>query len=92
MNFFRFNGLTLNYFQLLSLDDGQLGWVAKHLAHTIDTHKTYYRQQESVVELAKVSRLLIAADEGTLHMYQGKTLEDIGLDGELLKFKNPSFQ
>ena len=41
VEFLRFNGITLNYFQLLSLDDGQLGWVAKHLAHTIDTHKTY---------------------------------------------------
>lgn len=61
-----------------------MGWLAQHLGHDIKTHKTYYRQQEAVIETAKITRLLMAADSGQLHRYKGKKLDDIQLQGNIL--------
>lgn len=51
------------------------------MGHTLSVHRKYYRLQEQTLELAKVSKLLIAADCGMIHKYAGKTLDDITLAG-----------
>ena len=48
--------------QVLSLKEHEIGWLAKHLGHDIRTHREYYRLHDSTIELAKVSKLLLATD------------------------------
>ena len=55
-------------------------WLTNHLGHKVDTHTQYYRLHESTVELAKVSRLLMAVDEGKIGEYHGRKLKDIEFD------------
>lgn len=50
--------------QVADLSENDLRWVAEHLGHNLDVHREYYRLRESTVELSKVSRLLLAVDEG----------------------------
>ena len=42
----------------------------------------FYRQHESSLELAEVSKLLLAAEYGKISQYCGKRLRNINLDGE----------
>ncbi|KAL3891005.1 hypothetical protein ACJMK2_003270 [Sinanodonta woodiana] len=65
---------------VMSLKEGELDWLSSHLGHEVDTHKTYYRLHESFIELAKISRLLMAVDMGQVAKYKGKTMEDIVID------------
>ena len=55
----------------------ELEWLANHMGHTLPVHRNYYRLQERTLELAKVSKLLLAVDEGRCHNYAGKTLDEI---------------
>ncbi|KAJ8321305.1 hypothetical protein KUTeg_001163 [Tegillarca granosa] len=70
--------------QVLDLQDGELEWLAKHLGHDMNTHKNFYRQHEATVEIAKVSKLLLAAESGQISKYKGKNLQEITLEGRLV--------
>jgi len=63
------------------LNDHELELLSSHLAHDIKTHKQFYRHQDATLELAKVSRLFLAAEAGKLGDYSGKKLEDIDIEG-----------
>lgn len=67
--------------QVASLTENDMDWVAKHLGHDIAIHRQFYRLHESTLELAKVSKLLIAVDDGNISNLAGKTLQDIELKG-----------
>jgi hypothetical protein len=69
--------------QVLSLKEHEIGWLAKHLGHDIRTHREYYRLHDSTIELAKVSKLLLAIDNGRARSLKGKTLDEIDIDGRL---------
>lgn len=56
-------------------------WLSNHLGHKVDIHKDIYRQHESTVELAKVSKILLAVEQGKVAKYKGRKLEDIDIDG-----------
>lgn len=51
------------------------------MGHELSVHRQYYRLQEDVIEMAKVSKLLIAAEEGKAHAFKGVQLDDINLEG-----------
>ena len=70
--------------QVLSLKDNELDWLARHMGHDIRVHREYYRLHESTLELAKVSRLLMAFDEGRAGELAGKSLSEIDLEGTRL--------
>ncbi|XP_033729775.1 uncharacterized protein LOC117318966 [Pecten maximus] len=50
------------------------------MGHTLSVHRQYYQLQEQTLELAKVSKLLIASDAGHAHKYSGKSLDNIALE------------
>ena len=68
----------------MDLEENELGWLANHLAHDVKTHKKFYRQHDASLELAKISKLLIATEYGTIHTFAGKNLQDINLDGNYI--------
>lgn len=67
--------------QVFNLTENQTDWLARHLGHDIRVHKDFYRLHDNAVELAKVSRLLIAVDRGQAEKFAGKALEDINIAG-----------
>ena len=60
----------------------EMGWLSVHMGHDLRTHNRYYRQQEALIELSKISRLLLATDSGSLAKFRGKALSEISLNGE----------
>ena len=71
----------LCHLQIVSLSTGEQEWLSNHLGHEIKIDKDYYRNHEAVVEIAKISRLLMSVDCGKTAKYTGKTLDDIGIEG-----------
>ena len=68
--------------QILDLKENKVEWLARHMGHDLNIHKTYYRLQGHTLELAKVSKLLIAVDNGKAAKFMGKNLDDVVLEGE----------
>ena len=67
--------------QIADLDETNLRWLADHLGHDLSVHREYYRLRDSTIELAKVSRLLLAMDEGNAKDFAGKKLSEIDVKG-----------
>ena len=61
---------------------GEIEWLSGHLAHSVNMHATFYRLQEATVEIAKVSKLLIAAESDEIKKYAGKSISDININGK----------
>ncbi|XP_067032827.1 uncharacterized protein [Acropora muricata] len=66
--------------QVLSMEEKEVDWLARHLGHDIRVHRDFYRLHESTIEIAKVSKLLLTVDQGDTGKFAGKTLEEIELD------------
>jgi len=66
--------------QIVDLKENELDWLAKHMGHDINVHRQYYRLQESTLELAKVSKLLLAVDSGRASQFAGKKLDEIAVE------------
>ena len=69
--------------QVLALKETEVDWLARHLGHDIKVHREFYRLHESTIEIAKVSKLLLAVDSGRAGCWAGKSLSDINIDGKL---------
>ncbi|KAL8576182.1 hypothetical protein ACOMHN_054276 [Nucella lapillus] len=69
--------------QILNLNDHELEQVCGFLGHNVSVHREFYRLPQDTFQLAKVSRLLMAAESGQMARFQGKALEDIQLDQDL---------
>lgn len=67
--------------QILHMEDYELEWLSRHLAHDINTHKNHYRQHDAAIEIAKIGSLVLAADQGKLGKFAGKKLSDINVSG-----------
>lgn len=70
----------------------ELQELARHMGHELAVHRQFYRLHEDVTELAKVSKLLIAVENGKAHSFSGMSLDDIELDGKYLKLIPPTIQ
>ena len=70
---------------VLNLKENEMDQLATFLGHNIRVHREFYRLPESTLQLAKVSKLLIAMEKGKLSDLRGKGLDDIEInpDGEI---------
>lgn len=50
------------------------------LGHDLLTHRNYYRLPEDTVQIAKVSKVLLAMEQGQISKFAGKTLDAINFD------------
>ena len=62
----------------MGLKSNELDWLARHLGHDIAVHREFYRLPSHAAEVAKVGKLLMAAEKG-LREQSGKTLDDVEL-------------
>lgn len=65
--------------QIMNLKKNEMDQVAKFLGHDIRVHREYYRLSENTIQLTKMSKLLLAIEQGT-SSYKGKSLDEIDLD------------
>jgi len=70
--------------QILNLQETELDLLAGFLGHDLHIHRTFYRLPQDTLQLAKVSKILIAYDSGQIASYKGKSLDDIPVEGDVL--------
>ncbi|KAF6025388.1 hypothetical protein EB796_016279 [Bugula neritina] len=56
--------------QVLKLPENELRMLADHMGHDLNIHTNIYRLQTSLIERAKVARILVATHSGTIHKFQ----------------------
>ena len=66
--------------KVLNLTDTELHQLAEFLGHDIRIHRQYYRLPEGTLQLAKISKILMACEQGKLADFKGKTLEEITIE------------
>ncbi|XP_054865957.1 uncharacterized protein LOC118470098 isoform X2 [Amphiprion ocellaris] len=69
--------------QILNLKDNELDQLANFLGHDIRVHRDFYRLPEATIEMARISKLLLAMEKGSLAEFQGKSLHEIEIEAEL---------
>ncbi|KAJ8048409.1 hypothetical protein HOLleu_00714 [Holothuria leucospilota] len=70
--------------QVFSLNESNTEWLADHLGHSVKVHKEHYRLPSSVLEKAKIAKLLMAIDAGMASNFAGKSLDEITFDGKFI--------
>ncbi|XP_065112996.1 uncharacterized protein [Paramisgurnus dabryanus] len=64
--------------QLLDLSEQELEQVARFMGHDIRVHGDFYRQTDKTFQIAKISKLLFAMEQGTQTL-RGKNLNTLAL-------------
>ena len=83
--------LATESLQLFGLEDTEPQEVARHIGHELAVYRRFYRLQDDVIELAQISKLLLAVESGRTHQYSGMSIDDIHLDGSLIFFVSSVF-
>ncbi|GLV46293.1 hypothetical protein CBL_20701 [Carabus blaptoides fortunei] len=63
--------------QVLDLSDNEMQMLADFMGHDIDIHKTHYRTPALILQVAQLSKLLIAVD---LKNYKDKNLKNLDIE------------
>lgn len=71
-------------FQILNLENDELNHLAKLLGLDIRIERDYYRLPEAAEELAKIAKLLLAMEKGSLERFKGNSLDEIEIEGMIL--------
>lgn len=66
--------------KVLNLNDTELDQLADFLGHDVRIHRQYYRLPEGTLQLAKISKILMACEQGRLAEFKGKSLEEISIE------------
>ena len=67
--------------QVLNLKDNELDQIADFLGHDIRVHRDFYRLPVPTMQLAKISKLLLSIEKGSISSIQGKSLDEIEIEG-----------
>ncbi|KAM3618408.1 uncharacterized protein V6R79_020019 [Siganus canaliculatus] len=65
---------------VLNMTDTEMDQLANFLGHDIRIHREFYRLPEKTLQLAKISKVLMALEQGRLSEFHGKNLDEIGID------------
>ena len=68
--------------QILNLSESEMDQLANFMGHDLRIHRSFYRLPDDALQLAKVSRVLLAFDRGQVSEFQGENLEEINIDPE----------
>lgn len=72
-----------SYFKVMNLNSYQIEWLCRHLGHSTNVHKSYYRHMSGFVERVKLSKLFLVQDMNLMSQYKDKNLDDIDLQGTI---------
>uniref|UniRef100_A0A3B3TG06 Uncharacterized LOC111855400 n=1 Tax=Paramormyrops kingsleyae TaxID=1676925 RepID=A0A3B3TG06_9TELE len=70
---------------VLNLNNTEIDRLADVLGHSIRVQREDYRLPEGTLQLAKISKVLMALETGRLGEFSGKNLEDISIDASELE-------
>ncbi|XP_065140476.1 uncharacterized protein [Paramisgurnus dabryanus] len=65
---------------VLNLRDTDMDQLADFMGHDIRVHRNFYRLPEGTLQLAKISKVLMALEQGRVSEFKGKNLDEINLD------------
>ncbi|XP_073343322.1 uncharacterized protein [Pagrus major] len=65
---------------VLNMTNTEMDQLANFLGHDIRVHREFYRLPEKTLQLAKVSKLLMALEQGRVAEFHGKTLDEVEID------------
>ncbi|XP_041929786.1 uncharacterized protein LOC121693962 [Alosa sapidissima] len=65
---------------ILNLKDTEMDQLAGFLGHDITVHRKFYRLPEGTLQLAKVSKVLMALERGSLMNFKGQNLDQIEIN------------
>lgn len=65
---------------ILNLKTTEVDQLADYLGHNIAVHRKHYRLPEGTLQLAKISKVLMAIEQGRLGEFKGKCLDEIHVD------------
>ncbi|XP_049332973.1 uncharacterized protein LOC111195432 isoform X3 [Astyanax mexicanus] len=68
--------------QILNLEENEADQLADFLGHDIRIHRQYYRLPQGTLQLAKMSKVLMAMERGLLSEFKGKSLDEIEIHPE----------
>lgn len=71
---------------VLNMTDTEMDQLANFLGHDIRIHREFYRLPEKTLQLAKISKVLMALEQGRLAEFHGKNLDEIGIDPDGVLF------
>ncbi|XP_034389167.1 uncharacterized protein LOC117731121 [Cyclopterus lumpus] len=66
--------------RVLNLGNPEPDWLADLLGRDVRVNRQFYRLPEGALQLAKIGKVFMALDRGRLADFQGKSLEDVGVD------------
>ncbi len=66
--------------QILELSESQFQLLCKHMGHDPTVHREYYQLPDNVQRVAKLSKLLLVLEKGTLGSQAGKDLDDLSIE------------
>ncbi|KAK0148530.1 hypothetical protein N1851_011137 [Merluccius polli] len=67
-------------FNVLNLQETELDQLAEFMGHDIRVQRQFHRLLEGTLQLVKISKILMAMEQGRLADFQGKNLEEINID------------
>lgn len=71
---------------VLNMTDTEMDQLANFLGHDIRIHREFYRLPEKTLQLAKISKVLMALEQGKLAEFHGKNLDEIQIDPDGVLF------
>ncbi|XP_046691727.1 uncharacterized protein LOC124376601 isoform X2 [Silurus meridionalis] len=77
---------------VLNLNNTELDQLADFLGHDVRVHREYYRLPEGTLQLAKISKILMALETGRLGEFSGKNLDEIDIDPNAVIVPSSEFQ
>ncbi|XP_061767061.1 uncharacterized protein si:ch211-195b21.5 isoform X2 [Nerophis ophidion] len=66
---------------VLNMTDTEMDQLANFLGHDIRTHRKFYRLPEKTLQLEKISKVLMALEQGRLSEFHGNNLDEITIGG-----------
>jgi hypothetical protein len=63
--------------QVLDLPDYQKSWVARFLGHNLSVHYKFYQQDPLIVNLAKMSKVMMLVDQGKVREAEGLDINQL---------------
>lgn len=71
---------------VLNLKTTEMDQLADFMGHNIRVHAKFYRLPESTLQLARISKVLMAMEQGRVGDFQGKNLDEIHIDPNGMTF------
>ncbi|KAG7472086.1 hypothetical protein MATL_G00104710 [Megalops atlanticus] len=65
---------------VLNMSNSEMDQLANFLGHDIRIHREFYRLPEKTLQLAKISKVLMALEQGRLSEFHGKNLDEVDID------------